>query len=171
MKNLQAHTDLKPDFTIPVTWQMNSKKRKKAKDYTFVGLQNTYCFLDDIIIVSTGSESDHLSYVIKSLKKLDEDKLRLDPQICHFTKTEIGWQGYKFTQAGISILENKTATILAFPQPSTFIRLRSFFGSVNYISKFIPNLEQLCRTLRTLLKKSTKFLWTEIHTKHFNIIK
>ena len=46
---------------------------QKAMDYTLIGLQNTYCFLDDIIIVSTGSGSDHLAYVTKSLKKLDED--------------------------------------------------------------------------------------------------
>ena len=46
---------------------------QKAKDYTLVGLQNPYCFLDDVIIVSTGSEFDHLSYFIKCLKILDED--------------------------------------------------------------------------------------------------
>ena len=28
-------------------------------DYTLVGLQNTYCFLDDIIIVSRGSKEEH----------------------------------------------------------------------------------------------------------------
>ena len=38
---------------------------QKAMDYTLVGLQNTYCFLDDIIIVSMGSESDHMTYVTK----------------------------------------------------------------------------------------------------------
>ena len=33
---------------------------QKAMDNTVVGLQNTYEFLDDIIIVSAGSESDHI---------------------------------------------------------------------------------------------------------------
>ena len=41
---------------------------QKAKDYTLIGLQITYCFLDDIIIVSTGTETDHLAYNTKSLK-------------------------------------------------------------------------------------------------------
>ena len=41
---------------------------QKAMDYTIVGLQNAYCLLDDIIIVSTGSESDYLSYGTKCLK-------------------------------------------------------------------------------------------------------
>ena len=36
---------------------------QKAMDYTLIGLQITYCFLNDIIIVSTGPETDHLAYV------------------------------------------------------------------------------------------------------------
>ena len=42
---------------------------QKDMDYTLVGRQNTYCFLDDNIIISTGYEPDHLSYVSKCLKK------------------------------------------------------------------------------------------------------
>ena len=75
---------------------------QKAVDYSLVKLQNTYCFLDDIIIFSTSTETDHLAYVTKCLKKLDEDNLRVNLQKCHFAKTEIEWLGYKFTQIGIS---------------------------------------------------------------------
>ena len=53
---------------------------QKAMDYTLVSLQNTYCFLDDIIIVSTGTETDHLAYITICLKKLDEDNLRVNLQ-------------------------------------------------------------------------------------------
>ena len=144
---------------------------QKAMDYTLIGLQNTYCFLDDIIIVSTGTEADHLAYVYKCLKKLDDDNLRINLQKCHFAKSEIEWLGYKFTQTGISPLESKTAAILTIPPPTTLKRLRSFLGSVHYIGKLIPHLAQLCRPLRPLLKKSVKFIWTDEHTKHFNLIK
>ena len=131
---------------------------QKTMDYSLVGLQNTYCFLDDIIIVSTGTETDHLAYVTKCLKKLDEDNLRVNLQKCHFAKTEIEWFGYKFTQFGISPLENRTAAILTIPPPTTLKRLRSFLGSVHYISKFIPHLAPLCHLLSPLLKKSIKFV-------------
>ena len=144
---------------------------QKPMDYTLIGLQNTYCFLDDIIIVSTGTEADHLAYVFKCLKKLDDDNLRINLQKCHFAKTEIEWLGYKFKQTGILPLESKTAAILTIPPPTTLKRLRSFLGSVHYIGKFIPHLAQLCHPLRPLLKKSVKFIWTEEHTKHFNLIK
>ena len=82
---------------------------QKAMNYAILGLQNNYCFLDDIIIVSTGSESDHFSYVIKCLKKLDENNLRINLQNCHFAQTEINWLGSKIIITGISPLENKTA--------------------------------------------------------------
>ena len=145
---------------------------QKAMYYTLVGVQNFYCFPDDIIIVSTGSESDHLIYVTKSLKKLDADKLRNNFQKSQFAKkTEIERLGYKFTQLGISPLENKTAAILAKTPPSILKRSRSFLGSVHYISKFIPHLAQLCHPLRLLLKKSVKLFWTEENIKDFNIIK
>ena len=64
---------------------------QKAMDYTLIGLQHTYCFLDEITIVSAGTETDHLAYIIKCLKKLDEDKLKLNLQQRHFAKTEIEW--------------------------------------------------------------------------------
>ena len=127
--------------------------------------------MDDIIIVSTGTEADHLAYNHKCLKKLEDDNLRINLQKCHFAKSEIEWLGYKFTQTGISPLESKTAAILTIPPPTTLKRLRSFLGSVHYIGKFIPHLAQLCHPHRPLLKKSVKFTWTDEHTKHFNQIK
>ena len=51
---------------------------QKAMDYTLVGLTNTYCFLDDIIIVSKGSKESHIKYVYKCLQKLDADNLRIN---------------------------------------------------------------------------------------------
>ena len=51
---------------------------QKVTDYTLVGLNNTHCFLDDIIIVSRGSKEDHLKLISNRLKKLDDDNLRIN---------------------------------------------------------------------------------------------
>ena len=124
---------------------------QKVMDYTLVGLQNTYCFLDDIIVVSRGSEEDHLKLVYKCLKKLDEDDLRINLPKCHFAKTEIEWLGNKFSQSGIAPLESKTAAIASLSAPNNLNQLRSFLGSVHYLGKLIPNLSKLCHPLRPLL--------------------
>ena len=144
---------------------------QKVMDYTLVGLQNTYCFLDDIIVVSRGSKDDHLKLVYNCLKKLDEDNLRINIPKCHFAKTEIEWLGHKFSQSGIAPLESKTAAIASLPAPKNLKQLRSFLGSVHYLAKFIPNLSQLCHPLRLLLKKNTKFIWNTEHDTHFQAIK
>ena len=144
---------------------------QKVMDYTLVGLQNTYCFLDGIIVVSRGSKEDHLKLVYKCLKKLDEDNLRINLLKCHFAKTEIEWLGHKFSQSGIAPLESKTAAIASLSAHKNLKQLRSFLGFVHYLGKFIPNLSQLCHPLRPLLKKNTKFIWKTEHDTHFQAIK
>ena len=136
---------------------------QKVMDYTLVGLQNTPCFLDDIIIVSRGSKEEHLKLVYKCLEKLDEDNSRINLSKCHFAKTEFEWLGHKFTQSRIAPLESKTAAILSLSASKNLKQLRSFLGSVHFLGKFIPNLSQLCHPLRPLLKKKTKFVWIDEH--------
>ena len=144
---------------------------QKAMDYTLIGLQNTYCFLDDILIVSKGSLTEHKSFVMKCLQRLDDKNLRINLPKSHFGKLEIDWLGYHISQLVISALETKTAAILALEAPKTLKKLRSFLGSVHYIGKFIPNLAQISHPLRPLLKKSSKFIWTAEHENCFIEIK
>ena len=144
---------------------------QKARGYTLIGLKNTFCFLDVILIENKGSEADHFNLVVNCLKKLDADNLRINLPKCHLAKQEISWLGYNITQSATSPLETKTLAILSLQPPNTLKKLRSFLGSVHYISKFIPNLAQLCHPLRPLLRKYTNYIWTEEHTIHFNAIK
>ena len=140
-------------------------------DYKLVSLSNTYCFLDDIIVVSKGNKKSHLKYVYKCLQKLDADNLRINLSKCHFAKHQIHWLGFTLLQNGVKPIESKTAAIAKIKAPKTLKQLRSILGSVHHLGKFIPNLAKICHPLRPLLKKSEKFLWTDIHQKYFEYIK
>ena len=144
---------------------------RKAMDYTLVGLTNTYCFLDDIHIVSKGSKESHIQYVYKCLQKLDADNLRIKLSKCHFAKHQINWLGFTFSKNGVKPIESKTAAIAEIKAPKTLKQLQSFLGSVHHLSKFIPNSAKICHPLRPLLKKNENFLWTENHQTHFEHIK
>ena len=120
---------------------------QKAVDYTLMGLKNTFWFLDDILIVSKGSEEDRFQLVLDCLKKLDADNLQINLPKCHFAKQEISWLGYNIPHSGTSSLETKISSILSLQPPNTLKKLRSVLDSVHYISKFIPNLAQLCHPL------------------------
>ena len=112
----------------------------KAMDYTLIGSKNTFCFLDDILMVSKGSEAGHKQYVLKSLKRVDDENLKINLPKCHFSKLEIDWLGYYFSQSGIFPIESKTSAILSLEAPKTLKKLRSFLGLVHFISNFVPNL-------------------------------
>ena len=55
---------------------------QKAIDCTLAGLSNTFCFLDDILIVSIGKIEPHLDLVRKCLIKLDQENLRINLAKC-----------------------------------------------------------------------------------------
>ena len=84
---------------------------QKAIDCTLAGLDNTFCFLDDILIVNRGGIEKHLDLVRKCLIKLDQENLRINLAKCHFAKNKIEWLGYNITQTGITPLSNKTDAI------------------------------------------------------------
>ena len=122
--NLDANTANHCNFNI-ISGDMNGTYRfqtgfygltmpaefQKAMDYTLISLQNTYCFLDDILIVSKGSLNEHKSYVMKCLQRLDDKNLRINLPKCHFGKLEIDCLG--------------TISYIWVSRPSKVKRLRS----------------------------------------------
>ena len=130
-----------------------------------------FCFLDNIMIVSRGGIEKHLDLVRKCLIKLDQENLRIYLAKCHFAKDEIEWLGHNITKSGVTPLSSKMDAIGNLSAPSKLKKLQSFMGSVHHLGKFIPNLSQLCYPLRPLLKKNSKFLWTDEHEKQFSLIK
>ena len=140
---------------------------QKAIDCTLAGLENTFCFLDDILIVSRGGIEKHLDLV----RKLDQENLRINLAKCHFAKETIEWLGHNITQSDVTPLSSKTDAIGKLSAPTNLKKLRSFMSSVHHLGKFIPNLSQLCYPLRPLLKKNSTFLSTEEHDKQFSLIK
>ena len=75
---------------------------QKALDSTLVGLTNTHCSLDNINIVSKGSQSEYLESVHKCLEKLDHENFAINfKKKCHFLKSDIVWLGHHITQTGL----------------------------------------------------------------------
>ena len=142
---------------------------QKAIACTLAGLDNTFCFSDDILIVSRGGIEKNLDLVRKCLIKLDQENLRINLAKFYFVKDKFEWLGQNITQTDITPLSNKTDAIGKLSAPSNLKKFRSFMRSVHHLGKFIPYLSQLCYPLRPLLKKNTKFIWTE--EKQFTLIK
>ena len=120
---------------------------KKTMEYTLIGLKNTYCFLDDNLIVGKRSEEDHNKYALNRLKRLDDENFRINLSKCHFAKRDLERLGYNLSQTGTSPVECKISAILILEAPQTLKKLPFFLGSVYYISKYNLMLAQNCHPL------------------------
>ena len=88
-------------------------------DYTLLGLENLYCFLNDILIVFKRSEEDHNQYVVNCLKRLDEENFRIRLTKCRFANLKIAWLGCDISKSEISSIESNAFVILSLEAAKT----------------------------------------------------
>ena len=55
----------------------------------------------------------------------------------------------------------RVEVIEKIPLPPTKKALRSFFGKINFVRRFIPNFAEVARSISKLLKRDVKFHWDE----------
>ena len=62
---------------------------------------------------------------------------------------------------GIAVDPTKVESVTEWNAPTTVGEIRSFLGLAGYYRRFIENFSKIARPMTTLLKKDTKFVWTE----------
>ena len=62
---------------------------QKAMDSTLINLLNTFCFIDDILIVSRGSITEHNKLVEEVIKRVEAEGLSLRLSKCEFSVKKI----------------------------------------------------------------------------------
>ena len=129
---------------------------QKSMDRTINHAKNTFCFLDDILIVSKGNEIEHGNLVEAVLKKLDAENLALKLSKCEFFKQVVNWLGHHLSEAGVRPKITKTEAVVNLNPPKLLKQLRSFLGSINHLAKFIPNAASLTEKVRPLLKEENQ---------------
>ena len=94
---------------------------QKAMDRKLNHAENTFCFLDDILIVSKGSEQEHEKLIMNVLEK---ENLALKLSKCEFFQQEVNWLGHKLSMEGISPKITKTEAILKLSPPTSLKQLK-----------------------------------------------
>ena len=127
--------------------------------------------LDDIIVVTKGSEEQHKKELIDVLTKLENAGYRLSKNKSEFFKTKIEWIGQKIDQNGIRPLQDKLMAIKELKKLNNEKELKSFLGAIQNLSKYTDNLSEQTDGVRQLLKKENEWIWTEANTKAFANLK
>ena len=125
------------------------------------GMERVACFIDDILITGMDDE-DHLRRLQEVLERLRQHGIVVKKKKnTHFFGESVKYLGHRVDKHGLHTVPEKVRAIVEAPHPKTAQELTSFFGLLNYYSKFIPNLASLIHPLNKLLKHGVKWELSE----------
>jgi hypothetical protein len=136
----------------------------------FEGIDGVEIYVDDILVWGT-SQKDHDERLNLVLERARKYNIKFNVNKCKFSVNEVRYIGHKITDQGIKPDDSKIEVIKNYPVPTNVKELQSFLGIVNYLHKFIPNVAELSKPLRELLKKEVVFRWDFEQQKAFEQLK
>ena len=126
---------------------------QKLMDLTLAKINSVVVYIDDILIVTTGTKQEHVNKVKEVMRVLDDANLQLKAGKCTISQECIKWLGFKLSRTGISPSNTKSQGIDERLRPTNLKQLRSFLGAVNQFKKFIPSLASISFPFRSILKR------------------
>jgi transposase InsO family protein len=130
-------------------------------------------YLDDILIFSSGSLSEHQGHVRKVLQRLKDAGLQLDIDKCEFEVKSTKYLGFIIEAGkGIRMDPEKVKAIIEWATPQSVKGVRSFLGFANFYRQFIRGFSEIVAPLTDLTKKTdTTFQWTREADCAFKLLK
>ena len=129
-------------------------------------------YLDDLLIISNGSFSNHLRQLDTVLSRLRTAGLKINAEKSAFFAPEIEYLGYLLTKDGIKPVPNKVQAVLDLQPPTTLKQLRSLLGMVQFYRDMWQKRSHILAPLTDLVGEGKKKLaWTNKHQKAFNEMK
>ena len=155
-------------FRMPMGASLSSDVYQYKVDGHLEHIRNCVAIMDDIIIFGFSPDgTDHDMIVRQVMNKAKEVSMRFNPSKCQFKRTEVKFFGMVLNRQGVVPDPAKIEALLKLPEPKIEALLQSFLGMINYLSRFEPKIADLTHRLRSLLKKSNEFIWTEAHSDDF----
>ncbi|CAB0006471.1 unnamed protein product [Nesidiocoris tenuis] len=117
------------------------------------------------------SLEEHLDTLNTVLKRLEAEGIRVNPQKCKWLQRSVEYLGHIVDREGIHPTKAHVEAIRDMPAPKNLKELRSFIGTVNYYSRFVPQFQSICAPLHRLNRKGSHWQWTQEHENTFSEIK
>ncbi|RVW87634.1 Retrovirus-related Pol polyprotein from transposon 297 [Vitis vinifera] len=127
-------------------------------------------YVDDMIVKSR-DRTDHLAALQRFFERIRQFRLRLNPKKCTFGVASGKLLGHIVSERGIEIDPKKIRAILDMPAPRTEKEIRGFLGRLQYISRFIARLTDICEPIFRLLRKNQPTVWSDDCQRAFERIK
>ena len=95
-------------------------------------LEYVRAYIDDLLVTTKGSFTDHLVKLEAVLAKMEEAGLKVNATKSFFAREGLEYLGYWISRDGIQPLTSKVEAIQRIAPPKTKRELRRFIGIVNY---------------------------------------
>ena len=117
-------------------------------------------FIDDILVYSK-NEEEHAEHLRLVLEKLREHQLYTKFSKCEFWLKEVGFLGHVISGEGIAVDPVKVQAVTEWLAPTLVGDIHSFLELAGYYRRFIENFSKIAKPMIELLKKESKYNWTE----------
>lgn len=125
---------------------------------------NTFCYLDDILIASASPEG-HLDDLNNVAAVVAKHELRLNVNKCQFFETPLIIVGYEVSISGVRPPTVRVTAISEFPLPKTSEELRQFMAMLNIFGQMSPNFAEAAHPVTALLRHNPSAKsqqWTDV---------
>lgn len=121
--------------------------------------KKVYSFIDDCLIFTSGSFSDHLRDVREVLDLLLEAGLKINWNKCKFGRRYVQFLGFVLGNGERRCSPSKIKSIVNMAPPREIKALQSFLATCNFFRKHFPRYAEVSANLYKLLRKNEKFVW------------
>ena len=170
-------------YTIVLPWGKYRYKRlpmgvanspnifQETMSTLIAGLEFVRTYLDDVLVLTTGTWDDHLRKLDVVRPRIARAGLKVNANKSAFGKTQIEYLGFFITRHGIKPLAKKVEAIHAIAPPTTRKQLRQFIGIINYYRDMWKRRSDLLAPLTALCSSTVKWRWTDVEQKAFDLVK
>ena len=127
-------------------------------------------YVDDMVVKSR-DRADHLAALHRFFERIRQFRLRLNPKKCTFGVTSGKLFGHIVSERGIEVDPENIKAILDMPALRNKKEIRVFLGRLQYISRFIARLTNICEPIFLLLRKNQPTVWNNYCHRDFEKIK
>ena len=114
---------------------------------------------------------DHDATLLKLLDRCREKNLKLNREKLQLNCSETPFIGHVLTLEGLKPDPSKVEAILKIERLKDVVAVRRLVGLVNYLSKFLRKLSELCEPLRRLTHKDIEWRLSEEQEEAFEKVK
>ena len=123
----------------------------------FFGLDTVRVYIDDLLHVTKGSWTEHLSILEEMFTRLQKAGLTVNASKSCFGAHTLDYLGYHVTREGVMPIPKKVEAIQALTVPKTRKQLRQFISMIKLYLDMWQKCSELLAPLTALTSKNVKY--------------